>query len=106
MDLTRFHGQFELLHIEIDHNNYAKLRAILIERYGRPTKADTSTVTSNGGVTLPAETSEWIGSTNSLRLFERFGSINKSLAAFTNNELSQKAGQKILDKVKDCASKF
>lgn len=99
-------GLVSSLHIDISHDNYAKLRAILIERYGKPTKSNSSTVTSNGGVTLPAETLEWIGRNNSVYLFERFDRIDKSLAAFKNNELTRKSAERIIEKQKESASKM
>lgn len=94
------------LHIEVNHDNYAKFRAILVERYGKPTKAAVSTVTSNRGAVLPAETLEWNGHNNRLQLFERFDRIDRSLAVFSNNALVQKETEKRANKIKDSASKF
>jgi hypothetical protein len=59
-----------------------------------------------GGVVLPSETLEWIGRSNSLHLFERFDRIDRSMAAFTNNALTEKSAEKANQAVKDAASKF
>jgi hypothetical protein len=99
-------GLISSLHIDISHDNYGKFRGILIERYGNPTKVSSSTVTSNGGVTLPAETMEWVGRNNTLYLFERYGHIDKSTAIFRNNELTRKTAQRIIEKQKESASKM
>lgn len=99
-------SQVSSLHLDFQHDHYAKLRAILIERYGPPTKSSIAEIKTRAGLAVPAETLEWIGRKNSLTLFERFQRIDKSLAAFTNNALSQQAELQAQDKVKESASKF
>jgi hypothetical protein len=99
-------SQVSSLHLDFKHDHYAKLRAILIERYGPPTKSSIAEIKTRTGLSVPAETLEWVGKKNSLRLFERFQRIDKSLAAFTNNDLSQQAGLQAQDKVRESASKF
>ena len=99
-------SQVSSLHLDFKHEHYAKLRAILIERYGPPTKSSVAEIKTRAGLAVPAETLEWIGRKNSLRLFERFQRIDKSLAAFTNKDLSQQAGLHAQDKVSESASKF
>jgi hypothetical protein len=99
-------GMVSALHVETNHDSYARLRAVLIERYGQPTKRESASVTSMGGVVLPSETLEWIGRSNSLHLFERFDRIDRSMAAFTNNVLTEKSAEKANQAVKDAASKF
>lgn len=94
------------IHINFHHENHEKMRAILIERYGPPTKTDISTVQTGAGASFQAETLAWEGAKNSVRLFERWDTASKSLAVFSSNQLSEKQGNRILKSLKDSASKL
>jgi hypothetical protein len=94
------------IHIDFWYSDYDRMKAILIERYGSPTKVEQATVTSGAGAVVQTETLYWTGQNNSVHLFQRFNRIDKSLVAFTNNALSAKQSQRTSDKVKDTASKM
>jgi hypothetical protein len=99
-------GRFYSLHLRAPHDYYQKLRTLLVERYGPPTYSETTMVKSRAGAEFTSETLTWRGKKNSILLIERQGSIDSSLAAISNNELTELAAKRIQDGLKANASKM
>ncbi len=99
-------GLVSSLHITFRHEIYQKYKDILIQRYGLPTKKSTSEVRTGMGVLLSSETLEWRWQKNTLHLFQRFDTVDRSLIAFTNIETSRLASLKKAAEIKESAAKF
>lgn len=99
-------GRVSNILISLNHNGYDKMRQILVERYGEPTKIERSTVTSMAGASIDSERLSWVGVKNSVSLSERSDRIDRSLVVFSNNALTQSAEKKRKNAVKDAASKL
>jgi hypothetical protein len=99
-------GKIESVSLNLNHGDYARMREILIAKYGEPTSHVTSIVTSNGGVSLSSETLAWLGVENSIRVEERSGKIDESLIVFLNEQLSQAHERTLQQKTEQGASKL
>lgn len=96
----------ESIIIEMRHEVFNQMHVILVERYGLPTKTDNETVTTKTGAKFSSKTLIWSGVANSVFLYERSGKIDKSLAIFSNNALTDATDKKNADSLKGAASKL
>lgn len=74
-----YDGVVGSIHASALHDNYQEFRAILIERYGQPTKIESGSVRTQAGVNWPSETLTWSGKLISIQLHERFENITTSV---------------------------
>jgi hypothetical protein len=76
--------------MDANHSSYSELRAIVLERYGKPSQQDEESVQTHGGATLRSERISYVGESVVVTLKERCGSVNKScLAIYTKELLSE-----------------
>jgi len=99
-------GMVRSVDLETRHESYGQLKAMLVERYGSPTKVDREEVKNNAGAAFPNEISRWVGATNSITLTERHGRVDRSRAVFENNAASARALERFKAKLTEGASKF
>lgn len=75
-----------------DHARYSEVRTILMERYGKPTRASKSAVQSKAGANFNSETLVWSGSHVTLTLMERSGDVGRTSTVFVHNASAKKFG--------------
>jgi hypothetical protein len=92
------------LMVSADHDDYADLRSILIERYGEPTKRVLEQVKTKAGAAFRSETLTWIGKNISITLKEYSGTINQSAAFFTSTKGAVRMNQRRQEQLKQDAS--
>lgn len=66
------------------HDDYASAKAVLVERYGKPTSVRTTKTQTIGGGIFASEVLTWVGQNVTLTLEERFGRIDQSAARFVH----------------------
>jgi hypothetical protein len=102
-----FHeGSVESIGVDVKYNDYQTFKAILLERYGPPTKITRSEVMTGVGTKIPIETLEWNGRQNTLILIERSGQVDQAQMLFSNNAMREKKHRASQDQIKEGASKF
>lgn len=88
------------------HKNFERVKAVLIERYGRPTRASVSTLQNMAGATFQSQTLEWVGARVSLTLVERAGKVDQTAAVFRYLPAAQKDKAREASEVKSSAGKL
>lgn len=101
-----FGGVVASVMLSMDHKDYARMRELLVTRYGQPTVVKTDRLVSGAGAVVSGETASWVGSKNTLTLMERVGTINESAAAFSNNEAFNAQESARRESIAKDASKF
>lgn len=96
----------ESIIINMPHHVFNQMHVMLVERYGLPTKTDNEMVKTRNGGEFSSKNLTWSGVANSVYLYERSGTIDKSLAVFSNNALSDAKDTKNKNFLKNAASKF
>lgn len=93
--------------IKVRHSDdYARLRQILIERYGQPHKVESLVVTANSGAVVTSEETSWSGDRVFILLSERSDRIDRSQASFVFRPLMRRSNGYSRDAVKGEAAKF
>lgn len=94
-------------------DNYAKMKAILIERYGDAYRNDAAELRTNGGVVFPVETLSWFGNKVSLevrslveRKFISQTLVSSGVILITNNEWAKLNGEAEKSNIKSSAGKL
>jgi len=99
-------SRVESVHIEFWHSDYPRMKAVMTERYGEPTRIERATLTSRAGAVVNTETLRWDGARNSVFLFQRLDRIDKSMAAFVSNSLSAERAKRTNESIRDTASQM
>ncbi len=87
-------------------SSYRDIKALLIERYGRPTTARTERLQNKMGATFTSEVLFWSGRKVSLTLQERSGSIDETTAFFASIPHATKRALDKENDIKGSASKM
>lgn len=85
---------------------YSRMKAMLTERYGKPTSVTQGTATTRMNVKVPNETSHWSGAAMSIVIYERSGDIDSGAAEFTSNEAAARRATDERSTVQSGAAKF
>lgn len=88
------------------HTSYASIRALLVERYGKPQKTTVEKLQNKMGAVFSSEVLYWFGSKVSLTLHERNGTIDKTTAMFVYVENADKKAIEREKALKESASKM
>jgi hypothetical protein len=83
--IATYDGKVRSLTLSLRRVEFPKMKAMLIERYGRPTKAEAIGVTTYGGANLDAELLIWAGENTTIVALERAGTIDESSVEFQSN---------------------
>lgn len=92
--------------VNAKHENYRDVKAVLIERYGRPASTSKETLQNSYGAKFSSEVSRWKGRRISLTLFERAGQTDKSAFIFSDISTADAAAAADDQKRKTDAAKF
>lgn len=87
-------------------DDYIRLREILIERYGKPHKAESLVVTANSGAVVSSEETSWTGDNVFILLSERSERIDRSQASFVFRPLIRRSDRYDRDAIKRQAEKL
>lgn len=71
--------------VNAKHENYRDVKAVLIERYGRPTSTKKETLQNGYGAKFSSEVLHWQGRRVSLTLHERTSTADKTAFIFLGN---------------------
>lgn len=74
--------------VNAKHENYRDVKAVLIERYGRPTSTKKETLQNGYGAKFSSEVLHWQGRRVSLTLHERTSAADKTAFIFLDNSKS------------------
>lgn len=85
---------------------YRDIKALLIERYGKPNTAKTERLQNKMGATFTSEVLFWSGQSVSLTLQERSGTVDETTAFFTSVSHARKKAQDRENDIKGSASKM
>ena len=99
-------GVVTTIELSGDNQNYAQARRVLMERYGKPTKATKETVQNKLGASFTSERLVWMGKRVMLTLDERAGTVSDFSAMFTHIGSALKSGEAQDAKTKKDASKL
>jgi hypothetical protein len=99
-------GAVMALRVEVAHQSYETLKAMLVERYGPPTTSETKVLTSRVGVAYQSESLNWLGKTNTITLTEREGKVDASVVSFGNVERRASAEARRKAAIAEGAAKF
>lgn len=92
--------------VNAKHENYRDVKAVLIERYGRPTSAKKETLQNGYGAKFSSEVLHWQGRRVSLTLHERASTVDKTAFIFRDNFKAEAASESAGQKRKADASKL
>lgn len=104
--LGLYEGKISDVTLQLDQAHFGKFRAVLEERYGRPSSVEDSTVMNAAGARLPAVTLRWQGRVTSITAMERAGSIDRSIVVFASNDLAVKRANAGRQQTKGDAAKL
>lgn len=104
--LTVDDGVVSALMIQGNHSDYAQIRALLIERYGAPTKRVAAEVQNTAGAAFKSERLTWIGKRVSIVLIERSGRVDQTAVNFMHNASTASSAQEREQKTKADAAKM
>lgn len=96
----------QLIDITFDARRYARMKAILSERYAPPHQCSISEARSMGGAVVPAEMCIWMGKKVLITLAQRRDQIDESNVTFEDLALSAKKAKLIEAEIKESASKL
>ena len=92
--------------VNAKHENYRDVKAVLIERYGRPTSTKKETLQNGYGAKFSSEVLHWQGRRVSLTLHERTSTVDKTAFIFRDNFKAEAASESAGQKRKADASKL
>jgi prepilin-type processing-associated H-X9-DG protein len=101
-----YDGSVESIGVDVKYDYYQTFKAMLLERYGPPTKIARSEVVTGTGAKIPIEILEWSGLQNELILIERSGRVDQTQMLFSNRAMRERKQGAAQNKVKEDASKF
>lgn len=94
------------LMVNAKHENYRDVKAVLIERYGRPTSTKKETLQNGYGAKFSSEVLHWQGERVSLTLHERTSAADKTAFIFLDNSKADAAASSAGEKRKADAAKL
>lgn len=92
--------------VNAKHENYRDVKAVLIERYGRPTSTKKETLQNGYGAKFSSEVLHWQGRRVSLTLHERTSAADKTAFIFLDNSKSDAAAASAGEKRKADAARL
>lgn len=92
--------------VNAKHENYRDVKAVLIERYGRPTSTKKETLQNGYGAKFSSEVLHWQGKRVSLTLHERTSSAEKTAFIFLDNSKADGAAASAGEKRKADAARL
>lgn len=92
--------------VNAKHENYRDVKAVLIERYGRPTSTKKETLQNGYGAKFSSEVLHWQGRRVSLTLHERTSAADKTAFIFLDNSKSDAAAASACEKRKADAARL
>lgn len=99
-------GQVESLYLVFDQFRFDQMKAILIEKYGAPSRTGTERVTSGAGAVLSSETLAWLGDRVTIDLKERSGKVTDSLVVFSSRDVVNRHAKAASGVTKEAAGKL
>lgn len=104
---VHFHeGLVESISVDLKHDYYQTFKALLLERYGPPTKITPGEVMIRSGARIAIETLEWNGQQHDLILIERSGRVDEAQMSFSNRAVREGKRGATQEKIREDASKF
>jgi len=104
--LGYYKGVVSAIYLRLHQSNFEKLKAILMERYGPPTKVEVLEVTSGAGAKLTSQQIEWKGVKTNIMAIERVDTITQSYVAFSDVGTLEKKVFDLNSSTKGDAAKF
>lgn len=104
--LFLFENEVLGLLLRLDQSKFEMMKAILIERYGKPTKIETLEVTTGAGAKFSSQEVIWEGKKINITAIEREVDFDKSSVKFTDQLLAGKVNAVNESKKKGAALKF
>lgn len=92
--------------VNAKHENYRAVKAVLIERYGRPTSTRKETLQNGYGAKFSSEVLHWQGKRVSLTLHERTSAADKTAFIFLDNSKADAAASSAGEKRKADAARL
>lgn len=99
-------GVVSQLMVILPQKQFDDFSAVLVERYGRPTKAETQQWQNRLGATFPSKKLEWNGRRVRILAMERGSSIDRSVVSIQDIVAVDRDMQLERDKLKNSASKL
>ncbi len=99
-------GVVSQLMVILPQKQFDDFSAVLVERYGRPTKAETQQWQNRLGATFPSKKLEWNGRRVRILAMERGNSIDRSVVSIQDIVAVDRDMQLERDKLKNSASKL
>lgn len=99
-------GVVSQLMVILPQKQFDDFSAVLVERYGRPTKAETQQWQNRLGATFPSKKLEWNGRRVRILAMERGSSIDRSVVSIQDIVAVDRDMQMERDKLKNSASKL
>ncbi|AKJ28774.1 hypothetical protein [Caldimonas brevitalea] len=99
-------GAVEAVGIEARQADWARLKAILVERYGPATKETVGPVTTGSGAVISSQTLQWAGSATTIVAIERAGRAGTSYVKFSDAGISAKKAATQANTVRDAAGQL
>ena len=90
--VVREGGAVSQIELAGSNDRFDEAKQILVERYGKPTKASKTTVQNRAGASFPSEQLTWRGKKVLLVLDQRAGNVGDFVATFTHLQTAAKAG--------------
>lgn len=88
--LSYYNGLISALSLDFAQPDFEKMKSILIERYGDPTKIDVVEVTTRAGAKLTSQQIQWTGKKTIIVAIERLGTIDQSCVSFSDLGVTEK----------------
>lgn len=104
--VVREGGAVSQIELMGSNDRYEEAKQILVERYGKPTKAAKTTVQNKAGASFWSEQLTWRGKKVSLVLDQRAGTVGEFAAVFTHLPTAAKTGSAAEGKAKRDAQKL
>jgi hypothetical protein len=93
-------GRLESLTFQFKSIFFTELLATFTEGYGEPTKIETQTVRNRAGATFTNRIATWTGEKISIRLEERWGTVNDGMVTYETPAWKNHIRKEIKDSVK------
>jgi hypothetical protein len=104
--LVLFEGEVRGLLLSLDQSKFEMMKAILIERYGKPTEVKILEVTTGAGAKFSSQEIRWKGKNINITATERVVTIDESSVIFTDKMIAGKEDAAQESKKKGAALKF
>ncbi|MDZ7862850.1 hypothetical protein [Acidovorax sp.] len=88
------------------HSNYRDIKALLMERYGKPTRTWTEKLQNKMGATFSSEALDWEGKSVTLKLRERSDTVDQTSVFFTSQSHLNKKATEREKSLKESATKM